>query len=279
MGMKKRRRTVPRVHADSNRAAHLRRTVVSKPPEHPQAERRFLEGPKGRFFELRRALRILGELIRGFRTLHFVGPCVTFFGSARFDEQHPYYRMARATAASVSRDGWTIVTGGGPGIMEAANRGARDARGPSVGCNITLPEEQTPNPYLDVMLEFRYFFVRKLMLVKYSHAFVAMPGGLGTLDEVFEILTLIQTGKVHDFPVILMGESYWKPLLAFMRRTMLDEQTISVADIERIIVTDQPDEVLRLIRDGARQTYGSPHPPRGERPRRWLLEPSLPKLP
>ncbi len=168
-------------------------------------ERRFLEGPQSRFGELLRALRIFRELIRGFRHLHFVGPCVTIFGSARFPEDHPYYIQARKVGAELAKAGFTIMTGGGPGIMEAANRGAKDVKGRSVGCNIVLPMEQHPNPYLDTFVDFRYFFVRKLMLAKYSYAFVAMPGGFGTMDELFEIATLVQTGKVKEFPIVLAG--------------------------------------------------------------------------
>src|SRR5262249_26275324 len=158
-----------------------------------------LRGPGPRRSELRQSLRILRECIRGFRKLHFVGPCVTVFGSARFQEDHPYYALARALGARLAEVGFTVMTGGGPGSMEAANRGARDAGGTSVGCNITLPTEQKPNPYLDRWVEVRYFFVRKMLLEKYSYAFIAMPGGIGTLDEMFETATLIQTRKIKDF--------------------------------------------------------------------------------
>lgn len=247
-------------------------SATSRPRESAAAELGFLEGPQSRLFELRRALRIFGELMRGFRTLHFVGPCVTFFGSARFDEDHDYYQLARATAGLCARDGWTIVTGGGPGIMEAANRGARDVRGRSVGCNITLPQEQKPNPYLDVMLQFRHFFVRKLMLVKYSHAFIALPGGFGTLDEIFEILTLIQTRKVLDFPVILMGSEYWTPLLRFVCESMLEQHTISGSDAARIVVTDDPEAARAHIRGCALRRYGSQRPAPARKPWRWLRE-------
>lgn len=246
--------------------------TISPPHESARAEQRFLEGPKGRLFELRRALRIFAEMMRGFRHLHFVGPCVTFFGSARFDADHDYYRLARATAALTAHDGWTIVTGGGPGIMEAANRGARDAKGRSIGCNIALPVEQKPNPYLDVMLQFRHFFVRKLMLVKYSNAFVALPGGFGTLDEVFEILTLIQTGKVSEFPVILMGKDYWAPLLSFMCERMLEQNTISSLDLTRIVVTDQPEIALAHIRESTLRRTGARKPAAPLQPWRWLRE-------
>jgi uncharacterized protein (TIGR00730 family) len=174
-------------------------------PNH--TERRFLAGPTTRLAELRRAVRIFAELVRGFRALHFLGPCVTVFGSARFDEGEPYYALAREMGRRIGRMGFTVMTGGGPGIMEAANRGARDVGASSIGCNIALPMEQKPNPYLDRFIEFKYFFVRKLMLVKYSYAFVALPGGFGTLDEVFEVATLIQTRKIEGFPCVLMGLS------------------------------------------------------------------------
>jgi hypothetical protein len=208
---------------------------------------RFLQGPQKRGFELARVLRILWEIIRGFRTLHFVGPCVTVFGSARFGEAHCYYQMARAVGARLAQTGFTVMTGGGPGIMEAANRGAKDAHGLSIGCNIALPAEQKPNPYLDKMLTFRYFFVRKLMLVKYSYAFIALPGGFGTLDEIFEVATLVQTGKLLDFPLVLMGTDYWAPLLAFLRERLIAEKTIDPIDYQRFIVTDSPEQAVDAI--------------------------------
>lgn len=244
---------------------------VSLPHESSGAAKRFLEGPKSRFFELRRALRVFGELLRGFRTLHFVGPCVTFFGSARFPQDHVYCALARSTAAAVAAQGFTVMTGGGPGIMEAANRGAREAGGRSVGCNIQLPREQQPNAYLDVMVEFRYFFVRKLMLVKYSHAFIVLPGGLGTMDELFEILTLIQTGKVEDFPVILMGVEYFRPLLELLH-SLEAQGAIDRADIDRLLVTDDPQEALSAIRRSTQRRFGSTRPPAAAKPTRWLAE-------
>ncbi|MBZ0135770.1 MAG: TIGR00730 family Rossman fold protein [Planctomycetes bacterium] len=219
-------------------------------------ERRFLEGPKRRGFELLRALRIFYETIKGFRALHFVGPCVTVFGSARFHEGHRYYKLARETGAALGRAGFTILTGGGPGIMEAANRGAHDVGAPSVGCNIKLPREQLPNPYLDKFVEFRYFFVRKMMLVKYSYAFVVPPGGFGTMDEIFETATLIQTGKIDAFPVILMGTDYWRPMLDFLEHTMVREGTIEQADLNRLIVTDSPDEVAEIVSTAAVSKFG-----------------------
>jgi uncharacterized protein (TIGR00730 family) len=216
--------------------------------------RRFLAGPSARVAELASAAGIFLEFMRGFRHLHFAGPCVTVFGSARFEADHPFYALARRTAANLAHEGFTIMTGGGPGIMEAANRGARDEGGFSVGCNIVLPHEQQPNPYLDVMLEFRHFFVRKVMLVKYSQAFIAMPGGLGTMDEVFETLTLIQTEKMGDFPVVLMGADYWQPLLDWLRAKMLAEATIGVHDLELLHVTDSVEETVGLIVERTRES-------------------------
>ncbi len=216
-------------------------------------ERQFLAGPRSRWREFLRVLRIAGEFIKGFRALHFLPPCVTVFGSARFGADNRWYGLARDVGAALSREGFTILTGGGPGIMEAANRGARDAGGLSVGCNITLPHEQHPNPYLDRFIEFDYFFVRKVMLVKYSYAFVVLPGGFGTMDELFEAATLIQTGKIHDFPVVLMGADYWRPLLDFLRHTMVHEGTIDTADIDRLILTDDVALAVAHVLHGARK--------------------------
>ena len=168
-------------------------------------EKQLYAGPQSRWKELRFTFRILWEFIQGFRALHFVGPCVTIFGSARFKEGHTYYQLAREMGAAVSFLGFTVMTGGGPGIMEAANRGAQEAGGRSVGCNIRLPLEQEPNPYLDRFVTIDHFFVRKVMLFKYSYAFIMLPGGFGTMDEFFEALTLIQTGKIQNFPLVVMG--------------------------------------------------------------------------
>ncbi|MFG0283645.1 MAG: TIGR00730 family Rossman fold protein [Phycisphaerales bacterium JB039] len=227
----------------------MRHSELSRWGKQPQdtGERVFFAGPRSRTEELGRAIRIFGEFIRGFRQLHFLGPCVTVFGSARFREGHRYYELARATGARIAAAGFTTMTGGGPGIMEAANRGAREAGGRSVGCNIVLPEEQKPNEYLDKFVEFRYFFVRKVMLLKYSVAFVCMPGGFGTLDEIFETVTLIQTGKVRDFPVVVMGRDYWQPLLDFIQGTLVREGTISESDLSLAKVTDDPDEAMAII--------------------------------
>jgi hypothetical protein len=207
----------------------------------------FLEGPRSRSFELRRALRIFQELIRGFRALHFVGPCVTVFGSARFGEGHPAYEQGRAVGRALARAGFTVMTGGGPGVMEAANRGAKEVGGASIGCNVELPREQLPNRYLDRHVTFRYFMVRKLMLVKYSYAFLALPGGFGTLDELFEAATLRQTAKIRYFPIILYGSDYWSGLLDWLLGTAAREGKIAPADAECLVVTDSADEVLRVV--------------------------------
>ncbi|NUQ68269.1 MAG: TIGR00730 family Rossman fold protein [Phycisphaerales bacterium] len=216
---------------------------------HPEVQG-FLAGPRARRLELLRSIRVLRELVRGFRRLHFVGPCVTVFGSARFTEDNRYYEMAREIGRRIAGMGLVTMTGGGPGIMEAANRGAQEAGGKSIGCNIELPMEQAPNPYLDQWITFRYFFVRKVMLVKYSYAFVVLPGGFGTLDELFEALTLVQTRKILNFPVVLMGVDYWQPLVDFMRSTLAANGTIDATDIDLMTLTDSPDEAEAKIRHG-----------------------------
>jgi uncharacterized protein (TIGR00730 family) len=233
------------------------------------SERKFLSGPRPRGSELRFSLDVLRELMRGLRTLHFVGPCATVFGSARFDESHPYYALARQMGAALARAGFTVMTGGGPGVMEAANRGAREAGGRSIGCNIILPSEQAPNPYLDRFFECRYFFVRKLLLAKYSYAFIAAPGGFGTLDELTEILVLIQTHKMPGFPVVLLGRDYWSGLIDFFRKTLLAETTIAAADLDRLIITDDPDAAADQVRAVAMSDFGLSYAARVRR--RWWL--------
>ena len=226
---------------------------------------RFLEGPQPRGFELARALRIFFEFIRGFRALHFAGPCVTVFGSARFTEGHRYYQLAREVGALLARAGFTVMTGGGPGIMEAANRGAKEAGGRAIGCNIDLPQEQQPNAYLDRWITFRYFFVRKVMLVKYSYAFVALPGGFGTLDEIFETVTLIQTGKIRHFPLVLIGTDFWRPLIDFIRNELVRAGTIDQTDASYLMVTDSPAEAVTSITEAALQRFGLTYSPRVKR--------------
>ena len=214
------------------------------------AEELLLSGRRAGRAEFMSALGIFAEFLRGFRKLQGLGPCVTVFGSARFDEEHRYYRLAREIGERISGAGYTVMTGGGPGIMEAANRGAQEGGGRSIGCNIKLPEEQHPNPYLDTFVEFDHFFVRKLMLVKYSHAFVVMPGGFGTLDEIFETVTLIQTGKMKSFPIVAVGSDYWKHLRRFILHTMVKEATISPTDLDLVTVTDSAEKAIELIRGG-----------------------------
>ncbi|MFN8638683.1 MAG: TIGR00730 family Rossman fold protein, partial [Dehalococcoidia bacterium] len=203
--------------------------------------------------------------------LHFVGPCVTVFGSARFPDGHRYSELGRATGAAFSKAGFAVMTGGGPGIMEAANRGAREAGGMSIGCNIDLPMEQAPNPYLDTYVKFHYFFLRKVMLVKYSYAFVALPGGFGTMDELFEALTLVQTKKILNFPVILIGVDFWQPMVDAVSRTFLREGTVDRLDMDRIFLTDSPEQAAGIVREAAIRQFGLRYgaPPRR---RRWLFE-------
>ncbi len=232
-------------------------------------DRVLLEGPHSRVRELLLILRAVREFISGFRTLHFVGPCVTVFGSARFPPSHPSYELGREVGSRVSRLGFTVMTGGGPGLMEAANRGAREAGGRSVGCNIALPFEQEPNPYLDCFVTCRYFFVRKVLLFKYSYAFVALPGGLGTLDELAEALTLIQTGKIENFPVILIGTAYWSGLMGVLRG-MVAEGTVSESDLRLLLVTDDLDEAIAYLEEHAVARFGLRRRPL--RPSRWLGE-------
>jgi hypothetical protein len=217
----------------------------------PAHERRFLRGRRENDEELATAGRVFLEFVRGFEALASVGPCVTVFGSARFPEEHRYYEMARALGRRLAEAGYAVLTGGGAGIMEAANRGAKEGGGLSLGCNIELPEEQAPNPYLDRFVEFEYFFVRKVMLVKYSQAFVVMPGGLGTLDEVFETATLMQTRKIDSFPIVAMGTDFWRHMGTFMQEALLAEKTIDEADTELFDLTDSVDEAVELVRSKA----------------------------
>lgn len=235
-----------------------------------EAEIIFLDGPHSRWKEFKFTIKTVFELIKGFRALHFIGPCVTVFGSARFPEGHPYYETTRNLSAAISRLGFTIITGGGPGLMEAANRGAKEAGGRSVGCNILLPAEQKPNPYLDKWISIRYFFVRKVLLVKYSYAFVVMPGGYGTLDEYFEALTLIQTHKIKDFPIIIFGREYHKDLLEHIDQ-MKKDKTIDPLDTRLFLVTDDINEAVELIREKSIGPFGL-RPKQSVKPFKFLFE-------
>jgi len=219
-------------------------------PVRDREEKKFLTGTRDNPEELASAGRVFLELVRGFQALGSIGPCVTVFGSARFTEEHPYYELGRQLGQKLAEEGFAVMTGGGPGIMEAANRGARDAGGQSIGCNIELPHEQKLNPYLDRFVEFEHFFVRKVMLVKYSRAFVVMPGGFGTLDEIFETLTLMQTGKIESFPVVAMGGNFWSALRGFLRDTLVAEGTIGASDLDLIYLTDSVDRAIEIIRQG-----------------------------
>ncbi len=215
------------------------------------AEKLLLSGRRGREADLESAVKVFLEFLRGFESLDINGPCVTVFGSARFTEDHAYYRLARDLGGALANAGYTVMTGGGPGIMEAANRGAREAGGVSLGCNIQLPREQVPNPYLDKFIEFEHFFVRKVMLVKYSSAFVVMPGGYGTLDEAFEVMTLMQTGKLDRFPIVAMGEAFWESTHGFLNDTLVSAGTIGAADVDLLQRANTSDEAVRLIAAGA----------------------------
>jgi uncharacterized protein (TIGR00730 family) len=241
---------------------------TSTPAPAGASDRVLLAGPHSRLKEFLLIVRAMRDFIRGFRVLHFVGPCVALFGSARFPETHPFYAIAREAGRRVSGLGFTVMTGGGPGLMEAANRGARDAGGRSVGCNIELPLEQAPNPYLDRWVSCHYFFVRKVLLFKYSYAFVVLPGGLGTLDELCEALTLIQTGKIRNFPVVLLGTAYWQPFLNLVNE-MIDAGAVGQSDLDLLKVTDDLDEAAQHLETHAIRAFGLRRLP--WRPARWWL--------
>lgn len=235
-----------------------------------KTEIEFLEGPRSRFSEFVFTLSTMMDFIRGFRGLHFVGPCITVFGSARFSQDHPYYELTRKVAASFAKMGFTIMTGGGPGLMEAANRGAREVGGKSVACNIILPKEQLPNPYLDKWVAVKHFFVRKILLVKYSFAFIVMPGGYGTLDECFEALTLIQTKKIKNFPVIVFDRAYHAALIQHIAK-MVDAGTIARDDLDLLLVSDDLQAAIELIAEKSIKRYGL-RPRAKVRPLSWLFE-------
>lgn len=235
-----------------------------------QSERRFLVGPRSRRRELLFSFKVLWEFLKGFRAFHFLGPCVTVFGSARFDKNHAYYKKAEEIGSRLSGLGFGVLTGGGPGIMEAANKGAYESNGLSIGCNIVLPHEQFSNPYLHKSVTIRYFFIRKTLLIKYSYAFVIMPGGWGTLDELFEALTLIQTGKIENFPVVIYGKDYWQHLISLMDKMIL-EKTISIEDMNHIKITDSVDEAIEHIRKYSIENFGLKRKKRFQ-PFHWLGE-------
>ena len=218
-------------------------------------DRVLLRGPNPRRREFSLLMGVVRDFLKGFRTLHFVGPCVTVFGSARFNEDHQYYRLAREVGAAISKMGFTVLTGGGPGIMEAANRGAKDVNGRSVGLNIKLPFEQHHNPYLDRSATLDYFFVRKTLLIKYSYGFIIMPGGFGTMDEMFEALTLIQTKKIRNFPIVVMGSEFWGEMRQFID-AMLAGGTISPEDLDLIKWTDSIDEAIAHLQEHAVKQFG-----------------------
>ncbi len=245
---------------------------ISANPE----DRILLEGPHSRIREFRLLLKVIKDFISGFRILHFIGPCVTVFGSARIKEGHPYYQLGIELGKGLARLGFTVMTGGGPGLMEAANRGAREAGGRSVGVNIVLPFEQAPNRYCDRIVTSRYFFVRKVLLFKYSYAFVALPGGLGTLDELNEALTLIQTKKVVHYPVVLMGATYWRGFLELLE-DMVKAGTVSASDLKLFLVTDDLNEALEHIRKNAIEEFKLLKKP-PPRPSRILREERYPVI-
>lgn len=240
-----------------------------KPEEHliPPKSHVYLDGPKSRGFELSFAFRVFWQFIYGFRKLHFIGPCITVFGSARFNEEHKYYKSAREFGKRIAQLGFVTMTGGGPGIMEAANRGAFENGGISVGCNIQLAFEQMPNPYMNKSITFEHFFVRKVLLVKYSYAFIIMPGGFGTMDEFFETLTLIQTKTITQFPIVLFGKEYYKELWDVLEH-MAANGSIAKEDMALVLLTDDVGEAMSHIRTYISTNYEI-------KPRKrylWLME-------
>jgi uncharacterized protein (TIGR00730 family) len=233
------RRTRGRLQVGPSVEVHHEDKQLLKPG--PVADTSFLETDPWR------ALRIMGEFVEGFDALARLGPAVSLFGSARTPRDHPWYRQAEVVGAGLARAGFAVITGGGPGIMEAANKGCRDAGGLSVGLNIELPHEQDVNEYVDLAVAFRYFFARKTMFVKYAQGFVNFPGGYGTLDELFEALTLVETAKIDSFPVVLYGREFWAGMIDWLRERVLDAGNISPADLDIITLTDDPDEVVETM--------------------------------
>ncbi|HEY4965025.1 MAG TPA: TIGR00730 family Rossman fold protein [Puia sp.] len=232
----------------------------------------YLDGPHSRLYELRFAWKVFMQILSANRALYFVGPCITVFGSARFPEGHPDYARAREFGKRISDMGFTVMTGGGPGIMEAANRGAFENGGRSVGCNIRLPMEQKPNSYMQEWITFDYFFLRKAMLLKYSYAFIVMPGGFGTLDELFNTLTLIQTRSITQFPVVLFGKEYYQPLIDMFKK-MLSQDTIQSQDLDLLLVTDDEEEAMNHINSYISSNY---EVMKKRRPFWWLFERKFP---
>jgi hypothetical protein len=233
--------------AEERRRRAVRPTEDRKFLQKPQQDLAFLES------DAWRALRIMGEFVEGFDSLAQLGAAVSIFGSARIEAEDPMYRAAERLGRRLAETGFTVITGGGPGIMEAANKGAHDAGGVSVGCAIELPHEQDTNPYCDIVINFRYFFVRKTMFVKYAEGFVIFPGGFGTFDELFEALTLVQTGKIDHFPVILFGSDYWRPLVDWLGSPVAQERKIEPADLQLLRVTDDVEEVVGILLESARE--------------------------
>jgi uncharacterized protein (TIGR00730 family) len=231
------------------------KTTIKDKAVATKKEIQFFEGPQSRWQDFKYTVSVFFEFIKGFRALHFVGPCVTVFGSARFKEDHPYYIQARKLSGEIALLGFTIMTGGGPGIMEAANRGAKDVGGKSVGCNIVLPHEQHHNMYLDKWVDIKYFFIRKMLLIKYSYAFIVMPGGFGTLDEFYEALTLVQTKKIDMFPIIIFDKQFYKEICEHSDK-MLQAGTISIADKHLYLVTDSISEAIGYIKEKSIAAFG-----------------------
>ena len=217
-----------------------------------------------------RVFRIMAELVEGFEALNNIGPAVTIFGSARLAPGSPYYNKCLKVAENLAKEGFAVISGGGPGIMEAANKGAQNANGTSVGLNIELPMEQTPNPYQDVKIEFRYFFVRKLMFVKYAVGYVIFPGGFGTIDELFEALTLIQTKKIRGFPVVLVGKDYWSGLIDWLKMSVLAAGNISPEDLDFMHIVDEPEEVCAIINKRYKDRLTGVHKDRRDKARRGI---------
>lgn len=259
-------------HAKTSMCVSVQKAIYEPESLMPDghSEIRFLDGPQSRWKEFKFTLNTVLEFIKGFRALHFVGPCITFFGSARFDQEHEYYQLTRRAASELAKLGFTIMTGGGPGLMEAANRGAREVGGRSIGCNIRLPVEQSPNPYLDKWVTIKQFFVRKILLVKYSYAFVVMPGGYGTMDEYFEALTLIQTGKINDFPIIIFCKEFHRELVEHIE-LMKNKGAISENDMKLFLITDSVNDAVELIKERCIKQYGL-IPKADTAPSRWLFE-------